>query len=213
MDVALRDLVTNEDLRQLIKGQSQYRYMNVSWFGRGTPWGDVIRPIRYRVATEIATSASEALDVAVRPWPDRVRGMASLRRWSSWYAPSPLRDIGSFTPDMLRTVTTNYTNGVAAAHVGRTAIALEVYRRAQHRYPASLEQLGLADDRALDPFTGTALVYRRGDAGYVLYSVGSDGKDDGGSVGPATKAIVPGALGKDLGITLTAPGAISSLPR
>jgi hypothetical protein len=32
----------------------------------------------------------------------------------------------------------------------------------------------------MDPFSGQALVYRREGAGYVLYSVGPDGKDDGG---------------------------------
>ncbi len=39
----------------------------------------------------------------------------------------------------------------------------------------------------VDPFTGQALVYRREGAGYVLYSVGPDGKDDGGKA-PAERA-------------------------
>ena len=35
----------------------------------------------------------------------------------------------------------------------------------------------------IDPFSNQPLVYRRSDTGYLLYSVGPDGEDNGGHFG------------------------------
>ncbi len=43
-----------------------------------------------------------------------------------------------------------------------------------------------------DPYSGTRLVYRRNPTGYVLYSVGPDGRDDGGQPGPYGYGLEPG---------------------
>jgi hypothetical protein len=67
----------------------------------------------------------------------------------------------------------------------KVATALAAYRADHRRYPGKLDDLRLKyllnvpDDR----FSGEPLVYRRTDAGYLLYSVGIDGRDDGG-LGP-----------------------------
>ena len=62
------------------------------------------------------------------------------------------------------------------------AFALEWYRRDRGRYPAKLD--GLAPKYLAkvpqDLFSGKALVYRPADKGYLLYSVGVNGKDEGG---------------------------------
>ena len=55
--------------------------------------------------------------------------------------------------------------------------------RAEHgQCPDSLDSLvpGTLDTVPLDPFSSAALQYRRDGERYVLYSVGPDGKDDGG---------------------------------
>ncbi len=64
------------------------------------------------------------------------------------------------------------------------AVAAERYRRAQGRWPASLADLIPAQLREVpaDPYDGAPLRYRRLDDGVVIYSVGPDGKDDGGVI-------------------------------
>jgi hypothetical protein len=61
--------------------------------------------------------------------------------------------------------------------------ALELHKRARGAYPESLDDLvpEQLPDVPTDPFTGGRMCYRREDAGYTLYSVGSDRVDDGGT--------------------------------
>jgi len=66
----------------------------------------------------------------------------------------------------------------------RVALALAVYKQETAEYPAALEAL-VGAGRVLteipkDGFTDLPLKYRRDGAGYVLYSVGGNLKDDGG---------------------------------
>jgi len=71
----------------------------------------------------------------------------------------------------------------AAARLSQTAIALQQHRLSRGRYPAALQELTPAwlPEVPSDPFDALPLRYRRldGDA-YLLYSIGPDGKDDGG---------------------------------
>lgn len=62
-------------------------------------------------------------------------------------------------------------------------IALELYRRREGVYPASLEAMvpGLLPSVPVDQFTGRPLMYAlRADGTFVLYSAGADRDDDGG---------------------------------
>ncbi len=71
--------------------------------------------------------------------------------------------------------------------LAETACALERYRLAHGNYPGSLPELvpTYLDKVPLDIINGQPLTYRRTDSGkFILYSVGLDGKDDGGK--PAT---------------------------
>lgn len=65
----------------------------------------------------------------------------------------------------------------------RIATALEGYRTLHGDYPESLEPLvpKFVDDLGVDTFSeGKPWHYRREEAGYVLYSVGQNGTDEGG---------------------------------
>jgi len=64
-----------------------------------------------------------------------------------------------------------------------TALRLESHRKTRGQYPPSLDALG-SDPLFTDPFSGQPFVYRRDGAGYTLYSVGPNGKDDGGESRP-----------------------------
>jgi hypothetical protein len=84
------------------------------------------------------------------------------------------------------------TGKVAAATVRKTAsvrclkvlLALERYRRDKGTWPAKLEELTpkFLSSVPLDPYDGKALRYRRVTDGVIVYSVGPDGKDDGGKI-------------------------------
>lgn len=59
------------------------------------------------------------------------------------------------------------------------AAAVRAYRLRHGSYPATLSEAGVADLNR-DPFTGGAFVYKPAEQGFLLYSVGEDGVDDGG---------------------------------
>lgn len=57
--------------------------------------------------------------------------------------------------------------------------AVRAYRLRHDTYPTTLQEAGVAD-LARDPFTGKQFVYKATKQGFLLYSVGEDGRDDGG---------------------------------
>jgi hypothetical protein len=73
------------------------------------------------------------------------------------------------------------------------ALAAERYRLAHGDWPRSLTDLVPAYLPAvpLDPFDGQPLRYRRTGTGAVIYSVGEDGRDDGGDPSRPTEAGPP----------------------
>jgi hypothetical protein len=64
----------------------------------------------------------------------------------------------------------------------RAGLACRVFKGRTGQYPESLEALvpGLLKEVPTDPFTGKPLVYRREGDGFIVYSLGSNQKDDGG---------------------------------
>lgn len=82
----------------------------------------------------------------------------------------------------------NYCRRVAESQalvrVTRLGLRVTQHKAAQGAYPPSLAALKLADipaEKQQDPFTGKPLCYRPAGDGFVLYSVGPDGVDDGGT--------------------------------
>ena len=61
------------------------------------------------------------------------------------------------------------------------AAALNLYQQRNGAYPSSLEDLrGVLPVLPIDPCSGKSFLYRREGAGFVVYSVGVNGVDDGG---------------------------------
>lgn len=93
----------------------------------------------------------------------------------------------TFTARALRPAFAKLIPRVARAHttvqLAITACALERYYLAHGNYPAKLDELVPTFLRApaIDPMTGQPFHYHRTpDGWFLLYSVGEDGKDDGG---------------------------------
>ncbi|MBN1865718.1 hypothetical protein JW916_00350 [Candidatus Sumerlaeota bacterium] len=65
----------------------------------------------------------------------------------------------------------------------RLALAIKAYRIEQGEWPETLD--GLAPDYIesvpLDPYTGKTMIFRQRGDGFVVYSVGANGTDDGGN--------------------------------
>ncbi len=83
----------------------------------------------------------------------------------------------------------------AMADATRWGLALRLAQARADRLPQALGDL-LAD-RPLDPFTGNPFIYKPDPdgKGFLLYSVGPDGKDDGGSIVAAANGEKPSDLG------------------
>ena len=64
----------------------------------------------------------------------------------------------------------------------RTGLACRLFKSGTGQYPESLGELvpGILKEIPVDPFTGKPLVYRREGGGFIVYSLGSNQKDDGG---------------------------------
>ncbi|HVL14230.1 MAG TPA: hypothetical protein VM529_16790, partial [Gemmata sp.] len=64
----------------------------------------------------------------------------------------------------------------------RTAYALAWYQQVHGHYPNTLAELApvYLKQAPVDRFTGKSLIYKPTGTGYLLYSVGLNGKDDGG---------------------------------
>lgn len=72
--------------------------------------------------------------------------------------------------------------GDANQQVMLAALAAKIYRKQTGAYPENLEALvpSLLDQVPNDPYADKPLTYRRTEAGFVVYSVGTDFVDDGG---------------------------------
>jgi hypothetical protein len=68
---------------------------------------------------------------------------------------------------------------VAQVHMTRAGLALLQYRQAHDAFPPTLDALGL--EGLTDPYTQEPLRYRTQGEGFVVYSVGEDQKDNGGT--------------------------------
>jgi hypothetical protein len=132
-----------------------------------------------------------------RPWSyaeaDRVLKAAVARAELPYRRRRPLPE----SKDPVSRVLSSSRTGAAFVLVRRDAIerlvrvelAVHEYRLRHGRCPPALGEVtaGLDARTTLDPFSGGLFVYRCQGDGWLLYSVGPDGKDNGGRPIPAPK--------------------------
>jgi hypothetical protein len=150
-------------------------------------------PLRdHRMIAELNEFAA-AIEVAKQPWPstfDAVTAFAKAHpsRRSQSMPPGMLdRLTRPWGGDLPATLLTTYVNGIAerlaTARASAAAIALARYSH-DHAggLPATLQELVPAYLAAplIDPYNGKELRYLHEPSGYKVYSVGSNGQDDGG---------------------------------
>lgn len=129
-----------------------------------------------RAAKRWANWADSPASTALTPGSDFLADAPSPGIWRALLVP------GSLLSDMLygptpRAVMLYYFSSTrqSGAHA---VLAVHSYHSVHGRYPNALVEI----DEPIpdDPFSGEPFRYRRNDDGFILYSVGCDGDDDGG---------------------------------
>ena len=94
-----------------------------------------------------------------------------------WYAYASRAMIGDFEAAYMKVAQIE-----ALMLSSRAGLACRLFKGQTGRYPDRLEELvpALLPELPVDPFTGKPLVYRREGDGFIVYSLGSNQKDDGG---------------------------------
>jgi len=148
------------------------------------PEGAKLRPSGDPLTAEdlayYAETMAEVSALAGRPYYEIRDRLAALRAervdGAPWYAEITRLVMPAFERAAMR-----QAQAEAGAGTGRLAAALRLYRERNGSYPESLGSLrGILPDPPVDPFTGSPFRYRREGEGFVVWSPGEDGRDDGG---------------------------------
>ena len=93
----------------------------------------------------------------------------------------------------LSQVTTLDIRGISQLRTARAGLAVQRYRLAAGKLPESLADLipTYLDAVPKDPFDGKDLRYKKLETGFVVYSIGEDGNDDGGKERPRKRTGPP----------------------
>jgi len=112
------------------------------------------------------------------PYPDRIKVGQQARS-----VPPRFCIISGMLLAAISRTFTREADATARLRAAQTALAVERFRRGHgETLPTRLEELapGYCKSVPTDPYDGNPLRFKTLDSGYVIYSIGSDGKDDGG---------------------------------
>jgi len=132
--------------------------------------------IRYR-SLKFLRNTADLIEATMKPYPQPLRE----------YPVKQLKE--GERPDMMRNFAGAILAGAQVESVLRSALLalqVELYYHDNKKFPESIEQFAEADEDLpiKDPFSGSNLLYKYDQAGYLIYSVGADGKDDDGAIRP-----------------------------
>jgi hypothetical protein len=149
----------------------------------------------------------EALAASRAPWPDKIGVMNAMAFAEPYKRRTPLAEVVSGPIPNVAAMSAPVYPAAARLVVRRvavTALAIERYRRAHDGAPPSdLGALvpGFMPAVPIDPFSGQPIVYKPSTADYLLYSVDTNRKDDGGQIyGIGSLNAMPLPRVRDLGI-------------
>jgi hypothetical protein len=80
----------------------------------------------------------------------------------------------------------------ALMEAARVGLACFIYRNHYGKYPEKISDLipDILKEEPLDPFTGKSLIYRTKENGFIVYSLGTNQKDDNGKMSPMTQVVM-----------------------
>ncbi len=166
-------------------------------------WGSPLQPFLYRAAGLLEIDYLTYLEIMGEPvriceMPLRERTQAAREhgeRLEEWLGSTPrfyCIVTKKVTPAIGRCVEED-VKVIARLRAARAALAVERYRLDKGRLPEELDELVAEYLQAIpeDPFDGKPLRYKKLDKGYVVYSIGPDGKDDDGVLDDPTYPYSP----------------------
>jgi hypothetical protein len=153
---------------------------------------DIIRPDHVWLLQYL----TKAVEIAKGPVERYGPAMAELEATVK-DAPGPLAKL--FAPALSK-IAAAAQRSQANLRCAACALAVERYRQDHRAWPPSLQALvpRYLAQLPKDPFDGAALRFGKHREGVVIYSVGPDGKDNGGAIDPEQ----PAAPGTDIGFRL-----------
>ncbi len=145
-------------------------------------------PLRLWLALDALTyldAMDRAIQLAPLPYPEALSArplpddFVPTSPWRPW----PPRPVTVVIAPYFAGTARPPAKGAAPLALARTALELQAYRAEEGRYPQSLAHFGSATSHPLppDPFSGKSLLYHPQGQGFLLYSVGPNLKDDGGT--------------------------------
>ena len=146
--------------------------------------------------TFFCTNMACELEALELPYPQRVAECQRLAAITNM--PPRLFMFSRMLLPALKPFHTREANHVALVRTAAAALALERYRLAHtNTLPASLEQLTpyFCQSVPADPYDGKPLRYKAHGASFVVYSIGSDGRDDGGVAWESNYVKIPQDVG------------------
>jgi len=153
------------------------------------------RPLVLRRAAETQRSAFKCIAMLDRPWPDLLAAVPQQPPSSASTPSAPVEICGRTARAVAR--------ALAVSRSVRLAVRLERQRLASGELPEQLPEPQPAEEFS-DPFSGQPMRYKRTADGYTIYSLGTDGTDDGGNVTELGSRSLPiwgrAIAGKDFGV-------------
>ena len=153
-----------------------------------------LRPLRDHRLVEDLKEFDDALAIAKQPWPGKLDAIAEFSRTRrSEHSQSVRRGLietlsrplgAHMASNALAGYIGGMTETLARNRASATAIAVARYRRDHaDRCPGTAQELvsQYLPAMLMDPYSGSELKYRCDASGYVVYSVGANRKDDGGT--------------------------------
>jgi hypothetical protein len=210
---ALASVSGDDGLARVFAAMALNRHDFARSAGAGRSWqygagGVLLRPVLTHHVRGLIGTTTEALGAATLPWPKRVNAIGRLTDSRSWIPmPPPIPAAAWQVADQFRALTVTMGEAVAAVRAAQLALKIDSYRQARGVIAVRLDDVSMPRDGSSveDPFTGEPLRYVAQDVGFVLYSVGRDGRDDGGSLAPEqVKGHPPGTgVPKDVGVRVS----------
>ena len=113
-----------------------------------------------------------------KPWHE-----LNLHHSGGVYAGIPIQQYAELTKFVLPAVQAVYSaanRALTAVRSLRVLNALQAFAETNGREASGLAELGLPTEATIDPYSGKPLILKHTDAGWTVYGVGENGKDDGG---------------------------------
>jgi hypothetical protein len=174
LDRALSEVYAESEFRALLFRLARARY-DIT-LSAGQPF----RPVAIHIGVAEQKTIAEAVEAARLPWPQRLTAMESLREGMlNLDRPGRSSDV----KPLLQRLVPLMADGIGAISAAQTAVAVERYRQRTGSLPETLGSLE-SDQRGAvnDPYSSEPLRYKMTVNSFVVYSVGSNRRDDGGNL-------------------------------